>query len=189
MPITAAQATALLANVTTPEQLRALIAQIDISDSGTTTLFFSGTLPNGGTARAVVQELALQDSNVRTLIETESARFLDLDENRALRDVLRELIGGDPMVPGSASFNFLNGTSDANGTRLAADGVWDDVSRRFAAETTGAVRVVVDRATDARRVFGATELPALLRNAGIADLRHARTGTRGIGNRSEVITA
>ncbi len=169
MPLTAAQASNLLADVSTPEQLRALIAQIDIFDSGTTTVFFSGELPNGGTARAVAEELARQDPNVRILNETEAARFLDLRTNSALRARMEVLIGGDPTVPGTSSYNFLNGTSDANGTRTP-DGIWDDVSRRFAAETTGDVRIVVDRATDASRVFGAAELPELLRNTAITSI-------------------
>jgi Ca2+-binding RTX toxin-like protein len=169
MPISAAQANTQLASITTVDQLRALISQLDISASGATTVLYSGSMPNGGGSDDVARALAAQDPTLRVIDNTEAAKFLNLDDNIALRAKVESLFGGDPRVSGTAANRFLFGTYDASGSRITADGAWDDVSGRFAAATTGDVRVIGYRA-DASKILGATELPALLRNSGVTSI-------------------
>lgn len=169
MPLTAALASAQLAEVTTVAQLRALIAQVDIAATGTVTVFYSGAMPDGGRAIDVARDLASQAASVRIIDNTEAAQFLNLDVNLALRAKLDALVGGDPSLPGTASNRFLYGTYDASGTRVSADGIWDEVSGRFAEATVGEVRVIAHRA-GSDRIFAATELPALLRSGGVTSI-------------------
>ena len=53
-----AEANAQLADITTPEALRELIAKLDVSGSGSITLFYSGTLDGGVEARDAAVALA-----------------------------------------------------------------------------------------------------------------------------------
>jgi hypothetical protein len=53
-----AEANAQLADIKTPEALRDLIAQLDVSGSGSITLFYSSTLDGGVSARDAAVALA-----------------------------------------------------------------------------------------------------------------------------------
>lgn len=172
MSITAENANAQLASITTPEQLRQLIAQLDISANGDYTVLYSGGLAGGGSARDVAMEIATSDLNARIIDNTEAARFLNLaDEggNELLRQKLEDLFGSNPTSPGTTANRFLFGEYDSNGVRISSDGVWDDVSGRFAAATVGDVRVVAPNAGSAG-IFGATELPTLLNNTAVTSI-------------------
>jgi hypothetical protein len=138
MVLTAADATAELTNITTIEELRALIGRLDIYSAGSTTVFYSGALGGDIQAFEATRTLVTQGADIRVLEKTEARKFLDLDSNEALTQKLEALFQSDPKRNGSAAYEFLNGTIDANGNRTP-NGIWDDVSRRFAAETTGDV--------------------------------------------------
>ena len=54
---------------------------------------------------------------------------------------LQELFEENPSVRGTSAFNFLNGDIAPDGQRIP-NGIWDEVSRRFATEAVGEVRVL-----------------------------------------------
>ena len=168
MSITAAPANAQLVGITTLEELRALISQLDISSAGTTTVLYSGGVPGGGGARDAALAIAAQDSTVRIIDSTEAAKFLDWENNDLLRQKLVQLFGSNPDR-GTPANAFLFGTYDASGVRITADGAWDGVSARFVAEAGGEVRVIGPSAS-ASGVFGATELKALLQNNAVTSV-------------------
>jgi hypothetical protein len=68
--ITMDQANALLADIKTPEALRELIAKLDVSGSGSITLFYSGLLDNGVEARDAAVALAKQNASIRIVDAT-----------------------------------------------------------------------------------------------------------------------
>ncbi|MEW8030127.1 MAG: calcium-binding protein [Candidatus Thiodiazotropha sp.] len=167
MTITAAEANARLSNINTIGELRALINELDITETGNVTMLYSG-----GNSRRMVETLVDQGESLRTIGETEAADFLDARNNSIFRQKLMDLFeGANPLIPGSASNQFLYGTVDivdgqiVPGTRQP-DGAWDNVSRRFVEATTGEVRVLLDNA-GSDRVFAQTEIPALLDNTAI----------------------
>ncbi len=168
MARTAAESIAALNDVSSIEELRQLISEIDIVSDGSPTVFFTGTdadgLPHGHTA----QGLAEQADHLRVIQHTEIAQFLDLDMNPTLRRKLQEIVGGDPSVSESKAFRFLNGDIGPDGERIP-NGIWDEVSARFARETVGKVRVLasLDRPNG---VFALSELPALLDNANVTEI-------------------
>jgi Ca2+-binding RTX toxin-like protein len=171
MPFTLEEANAELDNVHTPEQLRALISQISVSADGTTTILFSGTLANGQHTLDVVKQLTNENPSVRSITKTAAAHFLDDTPdsgNLPFQDKLDELFGADWRTQGSVGNRFLYGTY-VDGVRVTADGVWDDVSGRFAAATVGEVRVIGPRA-NASGVLGATELRAMLQGTSVTSI-------------------
>jgi hypothetical protein len=118
MALTAAEANALLANVTTADELRALIAQVDISASGSTTVLYSGGVPGGEAAIDVVRSMWDQGADVRIIDNTEAAKFLDYDGNPTLADKLEQIFDSHPADRGAAANRFLFGTYDAAGVDL-----------------------------------------------------------------------
>ncbi len=69
---------------------------------------------------------------------------------------------------GIDAFKFLNGDIAPDGQRIP-NGIWDEVSRRFASEAVGEVRVLaaMDRPDG---VFALSELPALLDNPKVTEI-------------------
>ena len=161
MGLTAAEATAKLANITNVEGLRDLIAQLDVSGSGSVTLLYSSA--DG----EIIADLAA-DPSIRTINTTEAYDFLDLKQNTELKNVLVDLFGDDPLMPGTEAYKFLDGGVDASGYRIP-NGAWDIVSENFVGATTGEVRTLTSYATS-NRVFAQTELPALLANSNITSV-------------------
>ncbi|WP_459873704.1 hypothetical protein, partial [Endothiovibrio diazotrophicus] len=169
MGLTAEQAISRLGDVGSIEELRSLISQLDLSSSGSTTVLYSGTLQGGESARDAVLVLESVGSDIRIIDNTEAAAFLDYDENTIFADKLEELFGSRPETYGSSANQFLYGVHDVNGNRTNANGVWDDVSRRFAESTTGDVRVLAPNA-NFTKIFGATELQVLLRSSTVTSI-------------------
>ncbi|MEW8030130.1 MAG: hypothetical protein AB2806_20640, partial [Candidatus Thiodiazotropha sp.] len=166
MAITAAEAISRLADIDTVEALRALIGELDVTATGDVTMLYSG-----GGSRSIVDTLVEQGENLRTIGETQAARFLNLESNNALSLKLIELFGSDPLDIGSTANQFLYGNAEyidgerTSGTRQP-NGAWDIVSRNFIEETTGEVRTLLMGAAN-DGTFSQTEIPALLDNTAI----------------------
>ncbi|AIC09444.1 calcium-binding protein [Xylella fastidiosa] len=188
MTLTAEQANALLGRITTQEQLRDLINQLDIHSSGSITILYSGYTANGLNNSQILQGMLHNGDDIRVIDTTEAAKFLNVDpkdpnSNTALYQKLQQIIGGDPDDWGSRANQFLFGERAADGTRLP-NGAWDTISARFVNETVGEVRTLTGGAS-VNGVFNQTELPRLLNNPNItsvdglpiADLR--RLGAAG----------
>lgn len=170
MPLNAADANAQLASITTLEQLRDLVNQPDIT-AGSTTLLYSGGMPGGGDSNSAAKALALAQPGLRVIDDTQAAKFLDVfsaTANTALINRCVELGFGNPKTPGTPANQFLFGTVDGHGNRVP-NGAWGSVSGRFAAATSGEVRVLAYGA-DATRVFCATELKVLLANGAVTSI-------------------
>ncbi|GAB6142171.1 hypothetical protein JCM14076_29000 [Methylosoma difficile] len=166
MALTVEQANARLNSITTPDGLRNLISELDVTGHGSTTLLYSNSLSGDVEARTLANQLADQNADIRIVDNTEAAKFLDYDKNSALASKLEELFGEDFKARGSEGNKFLFGTYDASGTRITSDGAWDTVSKNFAQLATGDVRVIAPNA-NISGVFGATELKALMDNPNV----------------------
>lgn len=83
-------------------------------------------------------------------------------------NAIENVFGDSPLTRGSEANQFLFGGTDVKGTRIA-NGVWDDVSRRFVDATTGDI-VTVTPFSKSASVFGATELQAALDNPNVTSI-------------------
>ena len=121
MTLTAEEATALLDEITTREELLALINNLDIQASGEVTILYSGKTGITTSSSAhdiwssdVVRGMASLDENIRVINETEAAQFLNINsesesKNEALIDALERIFGDTPDVNTSQSYQFLYG--------------------------------------------------------------------------------
>jgi hypothetical protein len=174
MSLTAAAANELLHDDITVDELRALMAQLDVSTHGSTTVLYSGMLNDTVEATDVIMEMK-KDSSLRILNNTEAFKFLDvLDKdsdthNAKLYETLYRIFGDDPggWQNNSTSNQFIFGTK--SGVLRSPDGVFDIVSANFAKEAVGDVVALVPKA-GADKVFASSELPALLENANVASI-------------------
>lgn len=157
-------ANASLSQITTAEELRALLKDIDISSPGSTTVLYSGFV-NGVHSSVVIDELK-SNKDIRLIDKTVAAKFLS--ENEELKDALFRIFQSDPDEIGSPANQFLYG-QQIDGVRQP-NGAWDIISKRFAEEASGDVRLLADMNADPRRVFGATELTALLNNPNVTSI-------------------
>ena len=168
MGLNSAGAIEELSNVTSVAELRELIGRIDARSPGNVTVFYSGESPDNVPYWETAASLAGDGSDVRIVHDTEISKFLDLEANPELVEKLQELFEGNPSVRGTSAFKFLNGDIGPDGTRIP-NGIWDEVSTRFASEAVGEVRVLasMDRPDG---VFALSELPALLDNPKVTDI-------------------
>ncbi|ALR01933.1 hypothetical protein [Xylella fastidiosa] len=85
MSLTVEQANALLGSITTQEQLRDLINQLDIHSSGSITVLYSGDTANGVSNSQILQGMLHNGDAIRVIDTTEAAKFLNIqpgDPNR-----------------------------------------------------------------------------------------------------------
>lgn len=166
-----AQANLRLSTITTAEELRRLIKQIDTTGTGSKTLLWSGKAGIYGKdgekfihAANIAASLQKDDSTLRTIATTEAAKFLDISKdsesfNQDLYNKLKEIFKGSPQ----GINDFLYGPEDPKTKKRIGKGVWDDVSKNFVEKAKGEVRLVVGGA-GFDRVFAQTEIEALLMN-------------------------
>ncbi len=147
----------------TPETLRELAKQVDVSSSGRITVLYSGNVADRVSAWNVVKAMETVGEDVRLIDKTEVNKFLNSEE-------------------------FISATADAHGIRAddilsrnpaakvanewlyhPTEGPWADASARFADATQGEVKTIVSGATP-KRVFGATELPRILANPNVTNV-------------------
>ncbi|MCD8460356.1 calcium-binding protein [Xylella taiwanensis] len=173
MSLTAEQANALLDSITTKEQLRDLINQLDINSGGSTTVLYSGNTVNGLDNFQILQGMLHNGDDIRVIDNTEAAKFLnvtpgDPNRNDVLEEKLQQIFGDDPNERNSRSNQFLFGERTADGTRFP-NGAWDNISARFVDATVGEVRTLTGGAS-VNGVFNQTELPRLLNNPNITSV-------------------
>ena len=146
------QLEALTANgPATPQQLRALANEVSAYAPGSVTVLYSGELPDGTKAGTLVKTMAAENPDLRIISNTVRADFLnDIRFQNAIADTF-DCTVRDIKTRGTAANTFMEAT----------DGLWGDLSARFAAETTGEVRAVIGK-VDPERIFEVRELPELL---------------------------
>ena len=178
MALTAAEANKLLASVETEAQLRDLIASVDMTSRGSTTLLYSGLTavlqeetgtqkPTNLLASDLAAQMSADNNGVRTIDQSEVALFLDINTNTTLADCLYRIFNDDPIDRRSVANQFLYGQR-INDVRQA-NGIWDDVSRRFVSQACGDVLTFTNGAKP-DGVFSLTELPALLENPAVTSI-------------------
>lgn len=166
MDISSAEANAELPGIKSEAELRALISRLDVQAQGSVTVLYSGRLTPDITSTEIINGMLSAGEDVRVLDKTEAFKFLDVyserSRNQQLIETLERVFESDPLESGTKANQFLFGTIGPDGKRIA-DGAWDIVSAKFAAETVGEVRTITSFAQP-DRVFGASELPRVLAN-------------------------
>jgi hypothetical protein len=160
-PLTSKQASDLLRshpeNYTTPEQLRALAAEVNADAPGKLTILYSGEVAKGVYSNDIIEGMVAAGEDVRVINKSEAAKFL---QSNAFKNATADAFGitvkdlDDRDYRGPAKDWLYN----------AKEGPWADASGRFADTTVGEVRVIGNRASP-DRVFGATEVPHVLANS------------------------
>lgn len=191
-PLTSQQAIDLLRSqperYATPEQLRALAAQVDADASGKVTVLYSGRVSEGVYSNDVVKGMIAAGEDVRVINNSQAAKFLESrDFNAAVSKAygidLADLTSG--KYHGPATDWLYN----------AKEGPWADASGRFVDATHGEVRAIV---SDAKldRVFVAVELPRAIANPNITMIEGipreelvARQTSQGTQAAFEIISA
>lgn len=165
MTLTAAQAIALLTGNPTayssPEALLELAKQVSVEASGSVTVLYSGSVGDAHSTD-VVKSIIAGGADVRVIDKTEASLLLSSDE---FLDALGRSQGLslNQMLDRSFDHPIKTWLFDPQ------NGPWADASARFAGATVGEVRVIAPNA-DATRVFGATELKALLQNDAVTSV-------------------
>ena len=132
-----------------------------IAKDGAITVFFSGE------DDAFIKNLSSGDnSNIRIIRRTEASRLLADDEfDRILRKVINknypETVGNKDAFK-SITNKWLYDTSTYDGK--TGTGFWNEISRKFAADTKGDAYSLCTTAGN-QRIFEMEELPAWLKNA------------------------
>ncbi|MFN9545510.1 MAG: calcium-binding protein [Cyanobacteriota bacterium] len=177
MSLTKEQANLRLESINTPEQLRALINELDVTGVGTTTVlwsgpagFYGGKNPERIASQAVVAGLHSANPEFRIVANTEASKFLELDAssknyNQNLANKLDSMFSGDP----EKITEFLYGRMDKKSNIRLTKGIWDDVSENFVKLAKGDVRLVVGGG-GLDRVFAQTEMQAMLANPAIKSI-------------------
>lgn len=177
MGLSKEEAVLRLEDITTPEQLRALINEIDISAPGKTTVLWSGTAGSYGNApeerigaQVIAAELYKANPDYRIMANTEVCKFLDLKKesknfNAALHKKLQELFDNSPDNINT----FLYGQRDPESKLRIGRGIWDDISETFVREAQGDVRLVVGGG-GMDRIFAQTEIHTLLANPAVRSI-------------------
>ncbi|ALR01935.1 hypothetical protein [Xylella fastidiosa] len=86
MSLTVEQANALLGSITTREQLRDLINQLDIHSSGRITVLYSAYTANGVSNSQILQGMLYNGATIRVIDTTEAAKFLNIPSNDPCRN-------------------------------------------------------------------------------------------------------
>ncbi|MEB3169294.1 MAG: hypothetical protein VKK97_11275, partial [Synechococcaceae cyanobacterium] len=170
--LTFTEAYALLEKATTKEEIRQVIARIDVGESGGISVLFSGRheINTGKDMRYIgtldiANALAEDATGLRVMGNTDMGRFMNIDSSRpdansALISALERVFEGN----GDEINNFLYGSYE-NGI-LIEPGLWDDASARFVRYAKGDVLTLTgDAKID--RIFARTELPILLENTNV----------------------
>jgi hypothetical protein len=145
------------------ESLRELARQVSVDSPGRVTVLYSGDVANRVSSWSIVKAMEAAGEDVRIIDRSEAAKFLSSDE-------------------------FLQATARAHGVQVtdiekrtdvgraanawlfdAERGPWADASARFAEQTRGEVKLLVNGANP-ERVFGATELPRILANPNVTTI-------------------
>jgi len=172
MSLTKEEANARLKDINTPEELRELLENLSVETSGNKTLLVSGNSNINGNSIStdgIAKEIKDNYPDIRVIKRTDAYDFLDLKENKLLRETLRRIYGTNPRDRDTTAGQFIGGTINPDGSRNN-DGAWDIVSRRFVEETKGEVIFFIGESAKEERVFFATELDAIVKNENITSV-------------------
>ena len=161
--LTAQQAVQLLKSdptkYATPEALRNLVSQLSVESTGKVTVLYSGKV-GGTSSNVIVEAMIAQGEDIRVINKTPAAMFLDSD---AFLEAVAKTFNTDVnalKTSGTPSNNFLYD---------AKNGLWAEASSRFAAGSTGDVRVI-NPFGDTSRTLAQVEIPRLLSEPAIKSI-------------------
>ncbi|KJV05287.1 calcium-binding protein [Methylocucumis oryzae] len=140
----------------TIDALRALANQVSVEATGDVTVLYSGRLSDGTSTSDLIKNMLASGENIKVIDKTPVAEFLTSDE---FLEAVGNIYGVE--LKDMQNENFSHPAKDW--LFDAKNGPWADASYRFAMDAFGDVRVIAPEA-NITRVFGATELPALLAN-------------------------
>ena len=172
----------------TVDDIRFLLERLDTTASGDVTILFSGYLDEVTRYSDIVDKLDGSSSSVRSIRTSAASKFLELADNIEFLEILEEVFGTEVPVVDNADFQrLLYGDTGPDGR--IPNGIWDVLSKRFAEQASGEVRVLTD-ITRHDGVFAQTELPALLKNTNVTTIEgiprqalvdmQARLGSEGL---------
>ncbi len=143
----------------TTSALMSLIEQVSVESTGSVTVLYSGKINDNIHSTDVVEDMLSRGMDVRVINKTAAADLLVSDQflskvGNIYGLTLEQM--RDPVFSHPAK-NWLYDPEK---------GPWANVSRRFVDATVGEVRLITPGVLD-KRVFGETELPALLKNQNI----------------------
>lgn len=177
MGLTKEQANLRLATISTPEGIKALIRELDVTGTGGVTLLWSGTVGKFGSSNAerisaeiVATSMHSSNKDFRIVANTEAGKFFDLDRaspnfNHQLASKLEEIFQDRP----DQLNDFLYGRKDPITDTRVGTGIWDIISENFVNHAKGDIRLIVGGSGD-DRIFAQTELPVLLKNPNITSI-------------------
>lgn len=135
-----------------------------------TTVLYSGLIsgsysdPDRFSAEDAVK--GLDGGDLRTINKTDMFALLTLDD---FQTKLENALGPASPQTKQLSRKVLDGVNLAGDTRISNYSLWDFASDKFARGAKGDVRFIGPNA-DPTRVFGATELKALMKREKVSDL-------------------
>lgn len=157
---------AFYSNPTNRAALLNLAAQVDATNStGTVTLAYSGQMNSGLHSSDVINTLKANKENVRLIDYTDAGKFLDSDD-------FLDAVAKSFDLTGFAELREAPSSHPANMwlfNPIATEGPWALASEKFISSATGEIWSFSNGA-DPTRVFGATELPAALKNPDITHI-------------------
>ena len=156
--LTTNQGNRKLATITTAEELRNLLNELDVNCPEETTVLYNYSITKDIHTSNIVSELDNTIAiGIRVIDKTEASIFLI--DNSDLEYTLQRIFDDDPRQVGSKSNQFLY-SEIMDGVRQL-NGAWDIISQRFVAETTGEVRLLAGVNNDPTRAFGAVAQSSL----------------------------
>jgi len=168
--------------------LKEIIHRLDVGNSNGITVLYSGIIGTDTSGKVIQSEELIKNikakNGFRVLDNTPAFDFLDFDggkkqpRNESLKKALISIFGYTGFDRGTPANNFLFGEWKNS---IRSPGAFDIISNNFAAGAKGSVIAIVPNANP-KKVFGATELKALLNNPDV-------TAINGIDKQSLVSLA
>jgi hypothetical protein len=150
------------ATAPTPDELRRLAAEVSVDSPGRVTVLYRGNTASGAHPYDVENAMRAAGEDARVIDRSQSARSL---QSEAFNDAVSRAFG-------ISSEQLKSGPEGEAARKLLyhpEQGSWADASARFAEQTRGEVKLLVNGA-DPQRVFAATELPRILANPNVTTI-------------------
>ena len=147
----------------TEEQLLELASRVSVEAPGRVTVLYSGPTARSVHSSDVVSAMRVAGEDIRIIDRSPAATFLD---SPAYRRAVAEAFG---VQVADLRGNSAAGVEARTWLYHPEHGPWADASARFAEQTRGEVKLLVNGA-DPQRVFGATELPRILANPNVTTI-------------------
>jgi hypothetical protein len=147
----------------TADELRELASRVGVESPGRLTVLYSGATAPGVHSSDVVTSMRVAGEDVRIIDRSPAATFMD---SPSYRRAVAEAFG---VQVSDLRGNSAAGIEARTWLYHPTEGPWADASARFADQTRGEVKLLVNGATP-DRVFGATELPRILANPNVTTI-------------------